>query len=96
MTIAACSRSTADRHYRDRRGRERLSLATLRTQERRLSCSLRAVEAMKTYKAAGLLELQKMVDALGVGPHEDEPGPAKAKKKSGSVLDFGAWLPKMG
>ncbi|CAN7692158.1 hypothetical protein [Variovorax paradoxus] len=51
---------------------------------------------MKTYKAAGLLELQKMVDALGVGPHEDEPGPAKAKKRSGSVLDFGAWLPKMG
>jgi hypothetical protein len=54
---------------------------------------------MKSYKAAmaaGLLELQKMVDDLDIGPREDEPEPAKAKKKSGSVFGFGFGLPKMG
>jgi hypothetical protein len=53
---------------------------------------------MKTYKAAmaaGLLELQKLVEDLDVGPREDEPEPAKAKK-SGSVFGFGFGLPKMG
>ncbi|WPH16621.1 hypothetical protein [Variovorax paradoxus] len=55
--------------------------------------------SMKTYKAAmaaGLLELQKMVEDLDAGPREDEPEPAKAKKKSGSVFGFGFGLPKMG
>lgn len=55
--------------------------------------------SMKTYKAAmaaGLLELQKMVDDLDVGPRDDEPEPAKARKKSGSVFGFGFGLPKMG
>ncbi|MDQ0591266.1 hypothetical protein QFZ47_005375 [Variovorax paradoxus] len=54
--------------------------------------------SMKTYKAAmaaGLLELQKMVEDLDVGPREDEPKVAKSKK-SGSVFGFGFWLPKMG
>jgi len=55
--------------------------------------------SMKTYKAAmaaGLLELQKMIEDLDIGPREDELEPAKAKKKSGSVFGFGFGLPKMG
>ena len=55
--------------------------------------------SMKTYKAAmaaGLLELQKMVDDLDVGPRDDEPEPAKAGNKSGSVFGFGFGLPKIG
>jgi hypothetical protein len=54
---------------------------------------------VKTYKAAmaaGLLELQKMVDDLEAGPREDEPESAKARKKSGSAFGFGFGLPKMG
>jgi hypothetical protein len=56
--------------------------------------------SMKTYKAAmaaGLLELQKMIDDLDVGPRDDEEaGPAKPAKKSGPVFGFGFGLPKMG
>lgn len=51
---------------------------------------------MKTYKAAmaaGLLELQKVVEDLDVGPRKDEPEPGKAKK-SGSVFGFGFGLPR--
>lgn len=56
--------------------------------------------AMKTYKAAmaaGLLELQKMIDDLDLGPREEEePGAAKPAKKSGPVFGFGFGLPKIG
>ncbi|WP_431111957.1 hypothetical protein [Variovorax paradoxus] len=56
--------------------------------------------SMKTYKAAmaaGLLELQKMIDDLDVGPRDnEEAGPAKPAKKSGPVFGFGFGLPKMG
>lgn len=56
--------------------------------------------SMGTYKAAmatGLLELQKMIDDLDLGPREqEEPGLAKPAKKSGPVFGFGFGLPKMG
>ncbi|MDR6887277.1 MULTISPECIES: hypothetical protein [Variovorax] len=56
--------------------------------------------SMKTYKAAmaaGLLELQKMINDLDLGPRDDEEaGPAKPAKKSGPVFGFGFGLPKMG
>jgi hypothetical protein len=55
--------------------------------------------AMKTYKAAmaaGLLELQKMIVDLDLGPRdEEEPRPAKPAKKSGPVFGFGFGLPKI-
>ncbi|MET3441411.1 hypothetical protein ABIC94_002169 [Variovorax paradoxus] len=54
--------------------------------------------SMKTYKAAmaaGLLELQKMIDDLDVGPRDEEPEPSKAKR-SGPVFGFGFGLPKLG
>ena len=54
--------------------------------------------SMKTYKAAmaaGLLELQKMIDDLDVGPREEEPEAVKAKRK-GPVFGFGFGLPKLG
>ena len=68
----------------------------------------------KTYKAAmaaGLVELQKMVEDLDAGPRDDEPGvkpeskpepkpkpesePAEGKK-SGAAFGFGFGLPKTG
>lgn len=56
--------------------------------------------AMKTYKAAmaaGLVELQKMIEDLDLGPREqEEPGLAKPAKKSGPVFGFGFGLPKLG
>jgi hypothetical protein len=64
--------------------------------------------SMKTYKAAmaaGLGELQQMIDDLDAGPREDEPqaepeskselGPAEGKK-SGAAFGFGFGLPKIG
>lgn len=56
---------------------------------------------MKTYKAAmaaGLLELQKLIDDLDAGPREEEePGSARrAKKKGEPVFGFGFGLPKIG
>jgi hypothetical protein len=54
--------------------------------------------SMKTYKAAmaaGLLELQKMVDDFDLGPRDEEPEPSKAKR-SGPVFGFGFGLPKLG
>lgn len=53
--------------------------------------------SMGTYKAAmaaGLLELQKMIDDLDVGPREEELEAVKAKK-SGPVFGFGFGLPKL-
>ncbi|MDQ0591370.1 hypothetical protein [Variovorax paradoxus] len=55
----------------------------------------RSVKTYKAAMAAGLLELQKMVEDLDVGPREEELEPAKPKK-SGSVFGFGFGLPKMG
>ena len=59
--------------------------------------------SMKTYKAAmaaGLVELQKMIEDLDVGPREDEserePEPEEGKKKSGAAFGFGFGLPKIG
>ncbi|WPH23859.1 hypothetical protein [Variovorax paradoxus] len=53
---------------------------------------------MKTYKAAmaaDLLDLQKRVEDLDIGPREDESEPRKADRR-GSVFGFGFGLPKMG
>jgi hypothetical protein len=54
--------------------------------------------SMKTYKAAmaaDLLDLQKRVEDLDIGPREDESEPRKADRR-GSVFGFGFGLPKMG
>ncbi|WP_431106574.1 hypothetical protein [Variovorax paradoxus] len=54
--------------------------------------------SMGTYNAAmaaGLLELQKMIDDLDVGPREEGPEVVTAKK-SGPVFGFGFGLPKLG
>jgi len=64
--------------------------------------------SMKTYKAAmaaGLVELQQMIEDLDAGPREDEseakpkaePESAPAEgKKSGAAFGFGFGLPKIG
>ena len=64
--------------------------------------------AMKSYKAAmaaGLVELQQMIEDLDAGPREDEPerkpepqaesAPAEGKK-GGAAFGFGFGLPKIG
>lgn len=45
--------------------------------------------------AAGLLELQKMIDDLDVGQSEEEPETVKSKE-TGPVFGFGFGLPKLG
>lgn len=54
--------------------------------------------SMKTYKAAmaaGLLELQKMVEDLDIGPRDEEVEQRRAKN-SAPAFGFGFGLPKMG
>ena len=48
---------------------------------------------VRRIKTARLIELQKMVDELDVGPREEEPVSAKAKK-SGPDFGFGFGLPR--
>ncbi|MDQ0569653.1 hypothetical protein QFZ42_001487 [Variovorax paradoxus] len=57
----------------------------------------RAVKTYKAAMAAGLLELQKMVEDIDIGPREkeEEPEPARAARKGGSVFGFGFGLPKI-
>ena len=58
--------------------------------------------SMGTYKAAmaaGLLELQKMINDLDVGPRGEEPETVKAKKAGpvfGFGFGFGFGLPQLG
>jgi hypothetical protein len=54
--------------------------------------------SMKSYKAAmaaDLLELQKRVEDLDIGPRQDESEPRKAKM-SGVCLGFRIWVAKIG
>ena len=68
----------------------------------------RSVKTYKAAMAAGLVELQKMIEDLDAGPRgdesESEPEPApqpalepeEGRKKSGAAFGFGFGLPKIG
>jgi len=55
----------------------------------------RAVKTYQAAMAAGLLELQAMIDDLDLGPREPEAEPRRPAK-SGSGFGFGFGLPKIG
>jgi hypothetical protein len=55
----------------------------------------RSTGTYKAAMAAGLLDLQRMIDDLDMGPREEEPETVKAKK-TGPVFGFGFGLPKLG
>jgi hypothetical protein len=55
----------------------------------------RAVETYKAAMAAGLLELQGMVEDLDAGPREVEPQGKAEQPGKGGAFGFGFGLPKV-
>ncbi|MDQ0023736.1 hypothetical protein J2X90_001531 [Variovorax paradoxus] len=103
-------RSIAVTVFEDKEGAYRWRLVELEEESWRvLRQQPRSTKTYKAAMAAGLVELQKMVEDLDVGPREDEsegkpepkpePKPESEPaegKKSGAAFGFGFGLPKIG
>ncbi|KQU89677.1 hypothetical protein ASC78_21075 [Variovorax sp. Root318D1] len=100
-------RSIAVTVVEDKEGAYRWRLVELEDEGWRvLGQQSRSTKTYKAAMAAGLVELQKMIEDLDVGPRGDEPEPEpepkterepeEGKKKSGAAFGFGFGLPKIG
>jgi len=94
-------RSIAVTVFEDKEGAFRWRLVELEDEGWRvLGQQSRSTKTYKAAMAAGLVELQKMIEDFDVGPREDEsepePEPEEGKKKSGAAFGFGFGLPKIG
>ena len=94
-------RSIAVTVFEDKEGAFRWRLVELEDEGWRvLGQQSRSTKTYKAAMAAGLVELQQMIEDLDVGPREDEsepePEPEEGKKKSGAAFGFGFGLPKIG
>jgi hypothetical protein len=94
-------RSIAVTVFEDKEGAYRWRLVELEDEGWRvLGQQSRSAKTYKAAMAAGLVELQKMIEDFDVGPREDESEPEQepeeGKKKSGAAFGFGFGLPKIG
>ena len=99
-------RSIAVTVTEDKEGAYRWRLVELEEESWRvLRQQPRSVKTYKAAMAAGLVELQKMVEDLDAGPREDEPdakpepkaeSDAAEGRKGGAAFGFGFGLPRIG